>query len=220
MEQPTQSNQGDDKSLTAPSEMLQPLSRPAGGDAVAAKLSEGDKQSITPSVGLTAADYHPKFAEEIHNYLREYVRNADQKAAFFFTGSTAVLAFLHTRKGTAHWLKPVATWSVVDALVFLAMFSLAISAGTLLTVVFPRLKGSKRGLIFFSAIVEYDSSREYAEEVLRKSIDEIVSAKLRHSYDLACVCVSKYRTLRIGFWIGSVGIISALLFLLLSPGEL
>jgi hypothetical protein len=56
-----------------------------------------------------------------------------------------------------------------------SMIGLAVGAGILLSVIFPRLKGSRRGILFFNAIAEYDSS------------------KLQHCYDLSKVCSAKYR---------------------------
>src|SRR2546430_1438514 len=35
------------------------------------------------------------FADQTHQYIREYIRLADQKAALFFTTSGALLAFLY-----------------------------------------------------------------------------------------------------------------------------
>lgn len=215
MDPSAQTQQGNETQLNASGEGLQALTKPAE-TSVTALPAEGEKLS-TPAVPPVLGDYHPKFSEELHNYLREYIRNADQKAAFFFAGATAMLAFLHSHQGTAHWLKDIRTWSLIDGLSFVAMLALALSACALLSVVFPRLKGSKRGLIFFSAIAEHDSGREYASEVLRRSTDELVNAKLQHAYDLSKVCTAKYRMLHVGFWIGSVGLVSALLFLLLSP---
>lgn len=215
-DQLAQGKQGSETPLAAPEGMLQPLLKPSESSVVQSSLA--DKQSAALPV-LTASDYHPKFSEELHNYLREYIRNADQKAAFFFAGATAMLAFLHSHQGTAHWLKDIRTWSLIDTLSFVALLALALSACALLGVVFPRLKGSKRGLIFFSAIAEHDSAREYTTEVLRRSVDELVTAKLQHAYDLSKVCVAKYQMLHLGFWIGSVGLGSALLFLMLSPSN-
>src|ERR1035441_7419098 len=96
MDQPAQTNQGKETPLAAPQELLQPLG-PGLERSEPAQSCETDKQAASPvpTPSPVAADYHAKFAEEVHNYLREYIRNADQKAAFFFAGATALLAFLH-----------------------------------------------------------------------------------------------------------------------------
>jgi len=211
MEQASQGKQGIEKpSIATPPELRQPLARPVGTE----QTSEGDKQPLGSAP--VPADYHANFSEDVHNYIREHIRNADQKAAFFFAAATALLAFLHSQNATSRWLKDIRTWSFIDALAFLAMAGLASSALVLLAVVFPRLKGSRPGILFFNAIAEHDSSSEYADEVLRRSVHDIVRVKLAHSYDLAEVCAAKYRTLCVGFWIGGAGAVGALLFLLLA----
>jgi hypothetical protein len=173
------------------------------------KASAGEKKQAT-------SDRHAKFSEDVHDYLREYIRNADQKATFFFAAFTALLAFLNTQNVTARWLKDVRLWSLVDGLGFLSMSGLALGAAILLSVVLPRFKGSRRGLIFFRAIAEYESSAEYAADVLTYTGDEIVRRKLLHCHDLSNICTAKYRTLIVGFWVGAVGVVTALLFLLLA----
>jgi hypothetical protein len=212
---PTQANQGTDApALVSSQAAARPLS-PVVHETVP-HSSEGKKQTAADGMSAAPSEYHSKFAEEIHNYLREYIRNADQKATFFFAAVTALLAFLNTRGGPSHWLKDVRTWTMVDGLSFVAMLFLAMSACVLLSVVFPRLKGSRRGIIFFSAIAEYDSGQEYAGTVLRQATSDIVAAKLQHTFDLSKVCVAKYRALRIGFWLGSIGVVTTLLYLLLA----
>ena len=210
MDLPTQERHGIGKlTISAPPELHQPLSRPAGSEP----RSVGDKQSL--GTAALPADYHARFSEDVHSYIREYIRNADQKAAFFFAAGTALLAFLHSRNTTSRWLKDIRTWSFTDTLAFLAMAGLASSAVVLIAVVFPRLKGPRRGILFFRTIAEHSSSAEYADEILRRSAHDIVRAKLEHSFDLSKVCAAKYRTLRVGFWIGGVGAVAALLFLFL-----
>jgi hypothetical protein len=127
-----------------------------------------------------------------------------------------MLAFLNTQNVAARWLKDVRLWTATDGLGFVSMLGLGVAAAVLLAVVFPRLKGSRRGIIFFSAIAEYENSTEYADEVIRRSGEEAVRAKLQHAYDLSQICARKYKTLCFGFWIGSVGIGAALLYLLLT----
>ena len=134
----------------------------------------------------------------------------------WFATLTAILAFLNSQNTPARWLKDVRSWSFVDFLGFLSMFGLAAGAITLLAGVFPRLRGSRRGILFFGAIAECDSSGHYVADVLARSGDDLVLAKLEHCHELSKVCCAKYRTLRAGFWIGCIGVASSLLFLLLA----
>jgi len=212
MEKPSEAKLGtEEPEIVIPPQIQQPLAgstTPAAAPGIAAMHPGGPIPTLE--------EHHAKFAEEVHHYIRQYIRNADQKAAFFFAASTALLAFLNGMNGASRWLKDIRTWSFVDGLAFVAMAGLAGSACVLLSVIFPRLKGSRKGILYFRAIAEHESSAEYTDEIIRHGADAIIRSKLRHDYDLSKVCTSKYRVLRIGFWIGSVGAIAALLFLLLA----
>lgn len=181
-------------------------------------VTEGQVEAdeIKRPSGVVAQDCHLKFAEEANQYVREHIRNADQKAGFFFAATTTILAFLHQKNVAERWVKPIQQWSLIDALSFVAMAGLAAGAFVFLIVIFPRLKGSRRGLVFFNAVAEYDTSSEYADEVCRHTAGELGRIKLQHSYDLAKVCRSKYEALRVGFLLGSAGAVATLLYLLLA----
>lgn len=213
MKQPPQSERGTGSSLPTPKELQSSLA-PLKPERHVDIATTSDKIPAAPPQPITAA--HAKFSDETHSYVREYIRNADQKATFFFAALTAILAFLNAQNVPSRWLKDVRLWSFVDGLGFLSMLGLAGGAVTLLAVVFPRLKGSRRGLLFFNAITEYDNSAEYANAVLASSGDDLVRAKLQHCYELSRICTTKYSILRIGFWLGSIGAASALLFLFFS----
>jgi len=156
-----------------------------------------------------------KFAEETHQYVREHIRLADQKAAFFFAGSTALLAYLHKVGLASRWFVGPAAWSLAHVLSFLASIGLLLCAIACLVTVMPRLKGSKRGLIFFAAISEYDSSNDYVSEFMKQGLSDLCEAKLKHAYELSAICKRKYDMLRWGQWLGALGLIASLLLLVL-----
>ncbi len=216
MEDQNQSSAPIDNTLEMPKELVRPLTKPFVGPETKDEAA-GSKQPS--AVAPSSTDYHAKFADEVHNYVREYIRNADQKASVFFAGASAFLAFLHSKGCTAQWLKDPRTWNIIDVLGFLAMIGLLFGAVILLTVILPRLSGSKRGIIFFNAIVEHDSGTDYANEVQRKSSGELVSAKLNHTFDISKICQKKYTTLHLGFWIGIAGSVFGILFLLFDLGR-
>src|ERR1022692_39092 len=176
--------------------------RPTGSKQNAA----GDKQRGTQNVG----DVHLKFAEETHQYVREYIRNADQKAVFFFAASTAGLGYVLTR-GSSWFHDPALR--LEDGVFAVAVLGLGLAAALFLYVVFPRLKSSSPGLIFFNEIAVHSSAITYTESALATPPDEIARTKLRHLYDLAQVSRQKYGMLRAGAWVGVVGGLAALLFL-------
>jgi hypothetical protein len=155
-----------------------------------------------------------QFAEEKHQYLREYISAADQKAFFFFTINSSLLAFLNTKDASSHFLK-LSPWTISDLVTFIAVVGLMISAIFFLWVITPRLKGSKRGLIFFSAIAEYATKGEYINAVQKLSETSILTEKLQHCYELAKICNTKHSVFVWGQYIFFVSIICAFIFLLL-----
>lgn len=201
---------------------------PIPGGAPAAPLvatvaaGEPTPTSIQPPVVETielskTTELYWKFAEETHQYVREYIRQADQKAAFFFAGATALIAFLYKASLIQRWIKLPTQWNFVDMLSFVATVGLSVSVLSCLATVFPRLKGSKRGHVFFGAVAEFESRKEYATDVLRHGVVDLIEAKLCHVHDLALVCGRKYTVLKIGQWSGAIGVLTTVVLLLLVP---
>lgn len=186
------------------------------------RVGEPTPTSIQPPAVETTepsktTELHWKFAEETHQYVREHIRQADQKAAFFFAGATALIAFLYKATLIQRWIKLPTLWDFVDMLSFCAMIGLSVSALSCLATVFPRLKGSKRGHVFFGAVAEFESRKEYATDVLRQGVLALIDAKLCHVHDLALICGRKYAVLKIGQWSGAIGVVAMVALLLLAP---
>ncbi|MBY0545203.1 MAG: hypothetical protein K2Q14_06630 [Gammaproteobacteria bacterium] len=152
--------------------------------------------------------------EEQHQYLRGYINAADQKAIFFFTICTGLLTYLNAQNITSLWKKNIHTWCFTDFAACVAMIGLALASLLFLYVVTPRLKGSKKGVIFFRSIAEYDNGNEYAADIVRLGEKEIAVEKLKHCYELAKICNAKFNKLAWGLYIGGVAIFFALLYLL------
>lgn len=194
-------------------QLLVPATTPGGaaaGTGIGHRSGDGEFSEKTEEV-------RAKFAEETHQYIREYIRLADQKAAFYFAGTTALLAFLFRANLLHHWLKPPLQWALTDILSFVASVGLVVSALACILVVKPNTQGSKRGIIFFRAIREFQSGTEYASEVLAKDMRGLTTAKLCHAFDLSQVCDRKYNLLNVGVTAGAIGVISAIGMLFLSP---
>lgn len=156
-----------------------------------------------------------KFSEDTHQYVREQIRLADQKATFFFAGSTAFMAYLHKAGYASKWLVCPTTWTPTNIFSFLASIGLLLCAMACLWTVMPRLDGSRRGLIFFAAISEYKRSSDYVDEFMRQDLFDLCEAKLKHTHELSVICNRKYEVLRLGQWLGGVGLTASLLLLIL-----
>jgi hypothetical protein len=160
---------------------------------------------------------HFKFADTTHEYVREYIRNADVKAGVFLAASTAGLGYLLSHGVVHGFSRP--DFGLAECASVVAVAGLLSAAVIFLLVVFPRLKSSSPGLIFFNEIAAQPGAIDYAESTLATSGSELARTKLRHLYDLAKVCHRKYELLRAGFWAGSVGGLAALVYLALrAPG--
>ena len=176
-----------------------------------AEASETGQPTTIGSVGVrTDIEAKGEFTSFAHQYIRNYINVADQKATFFFTGATALLAFLYNKNVSARWLKPVMQWNILDTIAFVAMAALAVGAFLALLVVIPRTPGSRRGFLFWEAIAEYETGRQYSDDLWLLSGPSLVQVKAEHCYDLAVVCRRKYRMLRSALWTGAVGLAGAL----------
>jgi len=188
------------------------LPTPSGGGESAADRQQ--PASPASPAGPGDAEARERFAEATHQYVREYIRLADQKASFLFTGGTALLAFLYNSEVSAKWLKPVMQWNILDTVAFVAMTALALGVLLALLVVIPRTSGSRRGFLFWEAIAEYDSGRQYSDDLRLLSAATLSQVKAEHCFDLARVCRKKYRVLRAAIWTGAVGLAASVIVFL------
>lgn len=185
----------------------EPIPVPAATGEAAA---ESEQPSTRGPGNRAEMDAKSEFASFAHQYIREYISLADQKATFFFTGATALLAFLYNKDVSARWLKPLMQWNILDTIAFVAMSALSFGAFLALLVVIPRTPGSRRGFLFWEAVAEYESGRHYFDDLWRLSNPSLVQVKVEHCHELARVCSRKYRMLRYALWCGAVGLAGSL----------
>ena len=160
-------------------------------------------------------DHFGAFAQEAHSYMSTYIQLADQKAAFFFAAATALIALLYNDQLLLMWVVDPRTWGFKQFVACVATIGLAAQALMCLSTTVPRLKGSKRGYLYFMAVAEYSSSEQYAADVMKLSEIDIARTWLTHTHELALVAKRKYSALAIGMWAGAVGIIASLLLILI-----
>lgn len=156
-----------------------------------------------------------KFGEETHQYVRDYIKQADQKAAFFFAGATALIAYLNSLGFISLWIISPKAWGITHILSFASTMGLVIGSLFCALTIMPRLSGTKRGVIFFNAVREYGSAPEYSEDMLSRTIGQLCDAKYRHIYELSTVCRQKYTSITYGFRFGLAGVVSTFMLLVL-----
>lgn len=167
-----------------------------------------------PSPVLAEVAVVMAFAEQTHGYISDYIKFADQKAAFVFTATTALLAFLYQAGASRRWLRPPWAWTFGDGLAFLAMLGLGMAALVSVVVIVPRLSGARRGFVFWESVAEFPSGADYTDAVLTLTAGELSRAKLEHCWELAGVCRRKYRVLGIAIWIGAFAVYTSVVYLM------
>lgn len=135
-----------------------------------------------------------RFSSETHSYVVDNIRLADEKAAFFFGASAAIL-YLVFQSMQPHMVSPLAAWPLQRVVGILAMSALGIACLIGLGVVTPRRGHGDFGHIFFGEIVQFESRDSYVEGVLAMPDEQLIRERLEHCYDLAKICDQKYRAL-------------------------
>ena len=186
--------------------VLGTLSRTESEDVIEGRAGSGLARDPAPET--------LEFASHVHQYHRDYISTADQKAAFVFVVASALLVYLYQQSFHLRWLKWFAEWSVGDLLTFLAMAALFVSLAAAASVVVPRLSTSHRGFIFFLSVSEYENASEYAASIVRERKDSLSRALLRHIYDLSTVARRKYKALAVAIWASVIGVGLSLIVLL------
>jgi hypothetical protein len=105
-------------------------------------------------------------------------------------------------------------WNILDTFAFVAMIALAASVLLALIVVVPRTSGSRRGFLFWEAVAEYESGRQYSDDLRLLSAATLTQVKAEHCFDLARVCRRKYGILRAAIWSGAVGLAASIVVFL------
>ncbi len=156
------------------------------------------------------------FASGVHDYINDSIRQADQNAAFLFAAVGTTLAFLNAKGVTKLWIKNPTTWSLSEGLAVLAVVGLLASATALAVVLLPRKKGSRTGLVSWGAVSKCRSAEEYARLVLGTAPMGLTEAILEHCFELARVCINKYRAMGWARWCGGAGFVGTLHYLALT----
>jgi Family of unknown function (DUF5706) len=124
------------------------------------------------------------FAKEVHSYLGDFIRAADQKAGFLLVASTALLGWL-----TTHGASEGAFFVRMVAIVLISL-----SAALAVWSVKPRQHQLTTGLVAWNGIVKTGSSGQYHDSILKLN-DCGLQETAGHSYDLARILRTKYRVL-------------------------
>lgn len=143
-----------------------------------------------------------EFINEHQEYLNHYINLADNKATALIIINGLLINLSLTQK---------ANFLLYSEIVLL-VFGIVCSA----FIILPRTSNkAKKGLIFWGNIVEY-SKNEYTQELTDISLEDLISKRIEQNYFLAQTANSKYKLLKIAFYLsfcayillGIIGIIS------------
>jgi hypothetical protein len=177
--------------LEAPTvpEELQDKDLGSGGD-----VQEADHEDAeVVSVPEPSSEQLPAWADHTHEYVRHYIALADQKAAFVFTASTAMLAYLYGQGALALWQSGLGEWGLWSVVAGGSTLLLGVAALCAGVAVWPRLAGKTDGLVYWKAVAAHSSADEYYGNVRACSDEDLARERLAHTFELARVCDRKYR---------------------------
>jgi hypothetical protein len=197
-----------------------PQSASAGtgaGNLIGAKLpslpAAGTEPANAKSQGGQGSSLWTKEQRElasfVHMYIRDFIKFADQKAAFIFAVSSAVLTFLLRHDAQKTLLLPVSVRRVSEWIASASVLLVALSGLLSLFVVLPRLRSKGKGLIYWKGIVSAGKSADYLAEVQQLRGEDIAGPILEHCYELAEIADRKYELLKWAMWLGSIGTVAA-----------
>lgn len=184
----------------------QPPELPAGA-------SRADEDKRVDAEGTDSIEGLKQFAEFEHQYLRDYISLADQKAGIALTVYAAVLTFLVQSIPAGSFND--GALSVADAVALAAFGFLLTAVGFALAVVTPRLASHGTSLIFFADVADRSSRAAYAQEVASKTEQQLTNEVVEHCHALAGICAAKYGHLRRSLSCGAAGFVLFLVALYL-----
>jgi hypothetical protein len=136
------------------------------------------------------------FLWHTHDYLGDYARFADTKAAFAGTLAGALVGCLYGAGLFAQLVKTsIPQWTWVMWITASAGLISCVAIFLSVLVVYPRLRRSKKiGFIFWESIAAFGSAAKYRAAFRDKNEDELSEALQQQIFDVAkFVLVPKYR---------------------------
>lgn len=161
------------------------------------------------------ARVHADFAVATRRFLEGQITLADSKAGVLLTLSVMVLAYLvRVGSGTA-WQGSLGAGGAESLLAVATLVGLGGGLVGALAVVVPRTRGRPEGLVFWRAILEFETPRDYAEAVTRLDAEAVATSVLEDCHRLSALCARKFAVLRWALWAASLGLLAGLAWLLL-----
>lgn len=182
--------------------------QPASGEGVREAAPAGGLQGAAPPAPPTLDDAAKQaFLWKVHDYLGEYARFADTKAAFAGTLAGGVLGALY---GGGLFVPLLAanyqSWTALSWLTAGAGLVLAVVIALAISTVYPRLRSAGgQGFIFWRNIVGFQDAAAFRTSFDSQSAHTLNEHLLNQNFAIAkYVCTPKYR--KISFCLVLLGI--------------
>lgn len=150
---------------------------------------------------LESAQPQSQFNTQTKYHILETIKLADDKAKAVFGISGALLVYLFNRGGAAREVLAFTNHARLDSLIIslqsVGVAGLLVSCIFSVLVIIPRTKTAYRGLIFFGSIAAWESSDDYAAQIMGRSQIALETENAKHNYEMSLVNIKKYRALRV-----------------------
>ena len=200
-----------------PSETVSPVDRTEFGGVRSGCDAAPDEKPAVEGDTL-----RQEFLWNTHQYLGEYVRFADTKAAFAGTMAAALLGAMYSARAhipvvSVDFLRwPMSSWLALGAGVLLmAAFALAIWT------IVPRQASTQReGFVFWGNIAAHGTFERLQASFDGQSVRALNDHLLHHIFDISRVaCIPKFRNAATSLWLVLVGGVLAAVAMLLQDAQ-
>lgn len=147
-------------------------------------------------------DYHK------HNlvYIGDYIKFADQKAGVAITLNIALIGFFFNYIRKANFEEHI----VAKVFLIIGIVTLVLSILCFLfKVLWPRYNEDPNQYMSWGGIASFPDAQNYAASFSSRNEEDFIKDMAEQNYFLADVCLKKYKFLRLGFILFSLGTVLA-----------
>jgi hypothetical protein len=163
-------------------------------------------------------DSHLDFAWKTHEYINNYIRFADTKAAFVVAWSSAIIGTLYVGHLHEAVMQSRFTLNDISFTTTLAALALPLLSASFLGAawsIIPRLPTKQRsGLVFWESILVHASGDLYANALGRNDGNQLARHLCVQIHTIAAVARKKYFCVTVSMWLAFFGTILGILAIL------
>jgi hypothetical protein len=158
---------------------------------------------------------HLDFAWKTHEYIHNYIRFSDTKAAFVVTWCLALvgaLSYVELHKGVLKGQLSLSAASFTTSVAAVGFALLGGALGCAIRSVMPTLWTEQRaGLVFWESIKVYATGDIYANALGKEKVDGLARHLCVQTHMVAKVAAKKYWWVGLSLWLALGGTVSSVL---------